>query len=140
MNNVDKNNLDLTSFFINYQIMMFKNEIEEKMKTNKFFFLKDDWIFGYINGVCTLSFELFKQKPSFKLSYLNVYVLQNNNFLGKKEEDIQALTEMLQKMKANISDFAKSITKGKEDVIFFKKNKKHPTTLYEYLSNIFNKK
>ena len=43
-------------------------------------------------------------------------------------------------MKANISVFAKSITKGKEDVIFFKKNKKHPTTLYEYLSNIFDKK
>ena len=91
MNDVDKNNLDLTSFFINYQIMMFKNEIEEKRKINKFFFVKNDWIFGYINGVCTLSFELFKQQPSFKLSYLNVYVLQNNNFLGKKEEDISRL-------------------------------------------------
>jgi len=137
MNDVDKNNLDLTSFFINYQIMMFKNEIEEKRKINKFFFLKNNWIFGYINGVCTLSFELFKQLPSFKLSYLNVYVLQNNNFLGKKEEDIKALTEMLEKMKSNISDFAESITKGKEDVISFKKNKKHPATLNEYLSNIF---
>ena len=97
MNDVDKNNLDSTSFFISFQIMMLKNEIEEKRKIDKFFFLKDDWIFGYINGVCSLSFELFKQQPSFKLSYLNVYVLQNNNFLGKKEEDIKALTEMLEK-------------------------------------------
>jgi uncharacterized protein YfkK (UPF0435 family) len=140
MNNVDKNNLDLTSFFINFQIMMFKNEIEEKRKINKFFFLKDNWIFGYIFGVCSLSYELFKQKPSFKLSYLNVYVLQNNNFLGKKEEDIQALTEMLLKLKSNLSDFAVSIATGKEDIISFKKNKKYPATLYEYLSNIFDKK
>ena len=53
---------------------------------------------------------------------------------------MQALTEMIQKMKSNISDFAESIIKGKEDVISFKKNKKYPATLYEYLSNIFDKK
>ena len=111
-----------------------------KQLINIFFFLNDKFIFGYIVGVCSLSLVLFKQKPSFKLSYLIVYLLQNNNFLGKKEDDIQALAEMLKKMKANISDFAESITKGKEDVIFFKKNKKHPTTLYNYLSNILNKK
>jgi len=140
MNDVDKNNLDSTSFFISFQIMMLKNEIEEKRKIDKFFFLKDDWIFGYINGVCSLSFELFKQQPSFKLSYLNVYVLQNNNFLGKKEEDIKALTEMLQKMKSNINDFAESIIIGKEDLISFKKDKKYPSSLHNYLSNIFNKK
>ena len=142
MNDVDKNNLDLVSFFISFQIMMFKNEIEEKRKTNKFFFLKDNWIFGYIFGVCSLTYELWeqKQKPSFKLSYLNVYVLQNINFLGKKEEDMQALTEMILKLKSNFGDFAESIATGKEDVISFKKNKKNPATLYEYLSNIFDKK
>jgi uncharacterized protein YfkK (UPF0435 family) len=142
MNDVDKNNLDLVSFFISFQIMMFKNEIEEKRKTNNFFFLKDNWIFGYIFGVCSLTYELWeqKQKPSFKLSYLNVYVLQNINFLGKKEEDLQAFTEMILKLKSNFSDFAESIAIGKEDIISFKKNKKNPATLYEYLSNIFDKK
>jgi hypothetical protein len=140
MNDVDKNNLDLVSFFISFQIMMFKNEIEEKRKTNKFFFLKDNWIFGYIFGVCSLSYVLIEPQPSFKSSYLNVYVLQNINFLGKKEEDMQALTEMILKLKSNFGDFAESIATGKEDVISFKKNKKNPATLYEDLSNIFDKK
>jgi hypothetical protein len=47
---------------------------------------------------------------------------------------------MILKLKSNFGDFAESIAIGKEDVISFKKNKKNPATLYEYLSNIFDKK
>ena len=137
---VENNILDITHNNLVLQVFTFEKEIKEQKEKNNYFFMNDNWILGYISGFCQTLFQA-QTEPTFNFQdfVLNTFVA--TKFIEANDNDFKFLHTTLRKLTKENSDsfFVKGFKNGVDDVMSVAKDKKYPTTLFEYLSNIFNK-
>lgn len=133
--------LDIIYNNLVFQVFTFQKEIKEQREKNNFFFMNDNWILGYISGFCQTLFQA-QPLPILNFQELVLSTLVETKFIEKNDNDLQFLHTTLNKLTKENSDpsFVKGFKNGVDDVISIAKDKKYPKTLFEYLSNIFNKK
>jgi hypothetical protein len=93
----------------------------------------------YGDGPVSITPPTSDSPGSFTYKSLNTFVA--TKFIEANDNDFKFLHTTLRKLTKENSDsfFVKGFKNGVDDVMSVAKDKKYPTTLFEYLSNIFNK-